>query len=96
MFHLGFTSILSSSLSDEWEEAYEELCSSADSSLSESESSEHQEKAENQVGVNSLLILFDTVYLASSSPSAFVPFLWKRGPSRSVSPFTVAEETLDF
>lgn len=57
LFHLGFTSISSSSLSDDWEEAYEELCSSPDSSLSESESSEHQKKAEKQVGMSSLLIL---------------------------------------
>lgn len=42
LFHLGFTSTSSSSLSDEWEEAYEELCSSTDSSLSESESSGNQ------------------------------------------------------
>lgn len=44
LFHLGFTSMSSSSLSDEWEEAYEELCSSTDSSLSESESSENQKR----------------------------------------------------
>jgi len=38
VFHFFSGSSPSSSLSDEWEEAYELLCSSRDSSLSESES----------------------------------------------------------